>query len=282
MAQTAIGARSPAASTAGSLRKYLDEIGVFVWRDIIQTIRMPERLADVTIQPIMFVLLFGLVFGSAIPIPGGGDYHEFLIAGIFVQTLAFGAMATAIGIIGDMKEGVIDRFRTLPIARGSMILGRSIASLIEGGIALLVMSVCGLIIGWTVHNGLLQTLAGYGLLALFAFAMICVGTYIGLLVRTPGTAQAIAVATIFPLTFASNAFVPTDNMPAVLRFVAGWSPVSTLDAAVRGLFGNPNPIPPGAPWTLTHPITASLIWCAVLILVFLTLAVRRYARTRIS
>jgi ABC transporter DrrB family efflux protein len=267
-------------TTQPGLRKFWDEVRVFIWRDVIQTIRMPERLADVTIQPIMFVLLFGLVFGSAIPIPGGGSYHEFFIAGIFVQTLAFGAMGTAIGVLSDMKEGVVDRFRTLPIARGSIIVGRSIAALAESVIAIVVMSVCGLIIGWTIHGGLLAAIEGYALLAAFAFAMIALGTWIGLLVKSVGTAQAIAMATIFPLTFASNAFVPTDNMPAVLRTVANWGPVSTMDAAVRGLFGNPNPLPPDAPWMLQHPIISSIGWCVGLAVLFLVLATRRYAKIR--
>lgn len=233
-----------------------------------------------TIQPIMFVLLFGLVFGSAIAVPGGGSYHEFFIVGIFVQTLAFGAMSTSIGVIGDMKEGVVDRFRTLPIARGSIILGRSIASLAESTIAIMVMSVCGMIIGWSAHNGFIHAVEGFALLAAFAFAMISFGTWIGLRVRSVGTAQSIALATVFPLTFASNAFVPTDNMPAVLRFIADWSPVSAMTAAVRGLFGNPNPIAVDAPWPLQHPVVAAILWCAGLSLLFLTLAIRRYGKQR--
>ena len=261
-----------------SIGKSFDEIRVFVWRNLARIPRMPEQLADVTIQPIMFVLLFSYVFGSAIAVPGGGDYHEFLIAGIFVQTLAFGAMNTAVGILGDMQEGVVDRFRTLPISRSSVLVGRAVASLIESSIGMAVMAMCGLIVGWTVHNGVGETLGGFALLAFFDFAMISVGMAIGLLVRTVGTAQAIAFVTLLPLSFLSIAFVPIDNMPTFLRTIAEWSPVSAMVVAVRELFGNPNPIPDGAAWPLLHPIATSLMWCTVFTVTGLGFAVTRYTR----
>ncbi len=261
-----------------SLAKYFDEVGVMIWRDLVQIPRMPERLGDVTIQPIMFVVLFGYVFGSAIVVPGGGSYNEFLVAGIMVQTLAFGAMGTAIGVLSDMHETIMDRFRSLPIARSTVLVGRAVGSLIQSLLGITIMAMCGLAIGWTVHNGFLDTLAGFGLLIFFAFAMICVGSLIGLLVRTAGSAQGIAFVTVLPLSFISIAFVPIDNMPTVLRTIAEWSPVSALVEATRQLFGNPSPVPDGAAWPLLHPVVGSLIWCTALTATSLGLAVHRYTR----
>ncbi len=307
-----------APSRAGGLGKTLDEIRVFVWRNLSHIPRMPERLADVTVMPIMFVLLFGYVFGSAIPIPGmGGDgsgYREFLIGGIFVQSVVFMCITTAVGVVADMKEGVIDRFRSLPISRTSVLGGRAIASLVEGSFGITVMALCGLVIGWGAHNGLGQTLAAFALLAGIALAMICIGIFIGQLVKNPMSAQAIGFTAIFPLTFASNAFVPTDNMPTWLRAFAEWNPVSAMVQAVRQLFGNvalaPDPqaltamaeaaralqaagidpatvgmnalaaLPRDLPWPLENPVLASVIWIIVLGTVGMTLAVWKYSRGR--
>jgi ABC-2 type transport system permease protein len=257
--------------------KTLDEIGVFVWRNLAHIPRVPERLLDVTIQPIMFVLLFGYIFGSAINVQGG-NYREFLMAGIFIQTLAFGSMTTAIGVVNDFSEAVVDRFRVLPIAPISILVGRAIASLIENTLGIVVMAICGLIVGWAPHGTPLETIAALGLMLFFAFAMISLGTMIGLFVRSVGTAQTFGFVLIFPLTFASNAFVPIDNMPWVLRLLTDWSPVTPVVAALRQLFGNPNPIPADAAWPLQHPIESSLLWCTALTVVGLGLAVWRYTQ----
>jgi len=257
--------------------KMLDEVSVFVWRYLSHIPRLPERLLDVTVQPIMFVLLFGYIFGSAVLLPGGGNYRAFLMAGIFVQTLAFQAITTAIGLVADMDAAVVDRFRALPIARASILIGRAIASLIEGFLGIAVMAACGLLVGWAPMNGPIETLAALGLLVFFAFAMISVGTFVGLVVRSVGTAQTFGFVLIFPLSFASNAFVPIDNMPGWLRVATDWNPVSALVAAVRELFGNPNPLPADAAWPLAHAVAASLIWCTALTVAGLGLAIWRYA-----
>lgn len=265
-----------AARRSGML-KTLDEIGVFIWRDLAHIPRVPERLLDVTVQPIMFVLLFGYIFGSAIDVQGG-NYREFLMAGIFVQTLAFQSLTTAVGVVNDFSEGVIDRFRTLPIARISILIGRAIASLLEGTLGIAVMAICGLVVGWGPHGSAIETIGALLLLGYFAFAMICVGTFIGLLVRSVGTAQTIGFVVIFPLSFASNAFVPIGNMPFVLRLITDWSPITPVVAALRQLFGNPNPLPADAALPLQHPIETSLIWCTALTVIGLGLAAWRYAR----
>jgi ABC-2 type transport system permease protein len=260
--------------------KTLDEIGVFVWRNLAHIPRVPERLLDVTVQPIMFVLLFGYIFGSAIDVKGG-NYREFLMAGIFIQTLSFQSMQTAVGVVNDFNDAVIDRFRALPISHASILIGRAIASLIEGFLGIVVMAACGLVVGWAPHGTPLETLAGLGLMIFFAFSMISLGTLIGLIVRNVGTAQTFGFVLIFPLSFASNAFVPIDNMPAVVRIITDWSPMTPVVAALRQLFGNPNPIPADAAWPLNHAIEASLLWCTALTVVGLGLAIWRYsARSR--
>ena len=265
----------PARRSGGAL-KTLDEIGIFIWRNLAHIPRVPERLLDVTIQPVVFVLLFGFIFGSAIDVEGG-NYREFLMAGIFIQTLAFGSMQTAVGVVNDFSEAVIDRFRALPISPGSILVGRAVASLIEGLLGIVVMAACGLAVGWAPHGTPLETLAALGLMLFFAFSMISLGTLIGLVVRSVGTAQTFGFVLIFPLTFASNAFVPIDNMPWVLRFITDWSPVTPVVAALRGLFHNPNPLPPDAAWPLQHAMEAALLWCTALTVIGLGLATWRYA-----
>lgn len=241
----------------GSLAKTFDEIRVIVWRNLSHIPRVPERLADVTVMPVMFVLLFGYVFGSAISLPGvevgpeaSAAYREFLIAGIFVQSMVFMSITTAVGVANDMREGVIDRFRSLPISRVSLLGGRVIATLVEGWLGITVMAICGLLVGWGAHNGFVETVAAFALLVGIAFAMICIGTFIGQLVKNSMTAQTIGFVVVFPLTFVSNAFVPTDNMPAFLKAFAEWNPVSAMVAAIRHLFGNGYVVPADAPWPL--------------------------------
>jgi len=276
------------ARRTGSLAKTLDEIRALVWRNLSHIPRTPERLADVTVMPVMFVLLFGYVFGSAIAIPGaegasagdGRAYREFMIGGLFVQSMAFMSITTAVGVVNDMKEGVIDRFRSLPIARVSLLLARAIATLFEGFLGIAVSAIVGLLIGWGARNGAGDTIAAFAILAGFAFAMICVGIYIGQLVRNPMTAQVIGFVVIFPLTFASNAFVPTDNMPGFLRTFSEWNPVSAVTAAVRQLFGNGYVVAPDAAWPLQNPVLASVIWIVVLAVIGITLAVRKYSKGR--
>jgi ABC-2 type transport system permease protein len=245
-------------------------------RDIAHIRRVPEKLMDVTIQPAMFVLLFGYIFGSAINVPGGGNYREFLMAGIFTQAIAGTAMGTSVGVADDMAKGLIDRFRSLPMARSAVLTGRTFADLIEGLIGLTVLVSCGLIAGWRAHEGLGHTLAGFGLLILFGFAMSWTGTFMGLLARSAETAQAMAFLWFVPLTFVANTFVPTEGMPTVLRVIADWNPISATTLACRQLFGNPGSTTLSTAWPLQHPIVASIGWSLLFVAVFMPLAVRRY------
>lgn len=239
---------------------------------------MPEKLADVTIQPLIFVFMFAYIFGSAIVVPGG-SYREFLMPGIFVQSMAFASMSIMVGIVNDMQTGVMDRFRSLPMSRASVLIGHTGANLIEGVLGLLVMAGAGLVVGWRPEMGLGQTLGGFGLLLLFAFAMNWIGAFIGLLLRSVEAAQGIGMVVMFPLTFVANTFVPTGGMPPWLRLIANWNPTSAVVTAARQLLGSGTATSAaGAIWPLAHPVPAALLWCAVLIAAFLPLAVWRFRR----
>jgi len=278
----------PFAEPRRGLAKVFDEVRVIVWRNLSHIPRVPERLADVTVMPIMFVLLFGYVFGSAIALPGvdlgpeaSAAYREFLIAGIFVQSMVFMSISTAVGVSNDMQAGVIDRFRSLPINRASVLGGRVIATLVEGSLGITVMALCGLAVGWGAHNGFWSAVGAFLLLAGIALSMICIGTFIGQLVKNAMTAQTIGFVVVFPLTFASNAFVPTENMPSALKVFAEWNPVSAMVQAVRELFGNlPALSPAPEAWSLQNPVLYSIIWIIIIGVVGLSLAVWKYSRGR--
>ena len=258
----------------------LHDVWVIARRGLTHMKRQPEALADATIQPIMFVLLFAYVFGGAIDVPGDGNYREFLMGGIFAQTIVFVAFGVATAITVDRKNQAVDRFRALPISRGAVLGGHAVASLFKALLPIFLMSIAGLIIGWRVRDGLVEAAVGYLLLLAFAFAMIWVGVLLGSLVATPEAVQGIAFGVLFPLTFMASTFVPTESMPGVLRTIAEWNPVTTLSNAVRLQFGNPiNPPGPGDPWSIAHPVAYSLLWCAAIIALCAPLAVRAYQRS---
>jgi ABC transporter DrrB family efflux protein len=246
-------------------------------RNLTHVRHMPEKLMDVTVQPVLFVLLFTYVFGSAIEVPGSGSYKEFLMAGIFAQTLTFTCAGTAISMADDMSKGVVDRFRSLPIARSAVLVGRTSADLVTGLIGLAFLVGTALVVGWRVHEGLPRALAGLAILMLFGFAMNWLGTLVGLIVRDPESAQQVMFLVAFPLSFVANTFVPTEGMPSWLRIVANWNPLSSVVGALRQLFGNA-PVPTTGPWPVQHPVPAALLWSFGILGVCLPLAVRRYRR----
>ncbi|MGD2101445.1 MAG: ABC transporter permease [Acidimicrobiia bacterium] len=249
-------------------------------RNVIKIIRVPEVLVFVLISPIMFVLLFAYVFGASIDIPGG-SYREFLIGGIFAQTVIFGATFTGAGLAEDMQKGIIDRFRSLPMSRSAVVFGRTASDVVYNVLSLIIMALTGLIVGWRIHNGLIDALAGFGLLLLFAYAFSWIMAYVGLLVPSVEVINNASFLVIFPLTFVANTFVPSDNLPTPLRVFAEWNPVSAVTQAARELFGN---IPAGTPeptvWPLANPELYTLIWVAIIIAVFGPLAIRRYKRAQ--
>ncbi|HEX5016082.1 MAG TPA: ABC transporter permease [Actinomycetes bacterium] len=251
---------------------------VITKRNLLHTTRVPELLLFTTLQPVMFVLLFAYVFGGAIPIPGGGSYREFLMAGIFVQTIAFNGASTAVGMAEDMQKGLVDRFRSLPMAHSAVLVGRTIADMLRGVLVLVVMSICGFLVGWRIHNGVAEALFAYALILAFGFAMSWIGAWIGL--KSPNTevANSAGFIWLFPMTFLSNAFVPLTGMPTVLQTIAVWNPVSAVVAASRDLFGNPNPYV-GDAWPEQYPILVSIVWIVAILAIFVPLSVRAYRRS---
>ncbi len=267
---------APATTPLSRLRWALAD-GLTITRSNLIHIRyIPEKLLDVTVQPIIFVLLFAYVFGSAIKVPGGGSYNQYLMPGIFVQSIVFGAMSTAVAVTELMGKGLIDRFRSLPMARSAVLTGQTVSDLIERTLGLVVMVACGLVVGWRAQDGVPHTLEAFGLLLLLGFAMIWVGVLVGLVVRTAETAQVVGFTVMFPLTFVANTFVPTQGMPTWLRTVAEWNPVSATVAACRQLFGGPGSLATSTVWPLQHPIAASLAWSLLILIICAPLAVRRY------
>ncbi|MFW0783051.1 ABC transporter permease [Gordonia sp. CPCC 206044] len=251
---------------------------IMVKRNMIHTKRMPEMLSDVTIQPIMFVLLFAYVFGASITNTGGVSYKEFLLPGIMGQTIVFTAFIVATGITGDLEKGIIDRFRSLPIRRSSVLIGRSIAAVMHSSIGIVVMAITGLAIGWRIHGTVGEAVLAFALVLLFGFAMIWFGILIGSWLKSVEAVNGFMFTTLFPLTFLSNAFVPTAPMPSWLRAIAEWNPISALVQAMRVLWGNGPAAGPDAPWPLQHPEVATLIWAVALTVVFAPFALRAYTK----
>jgi ABC-type multidrug transport system permease subunit len=228
----------------------------------------------------MFVLLFAFVFGNVIHVPGGGDYKEYLIGGVLVQTIAFGMMGPGVSVATDLGEGIIDRFRSLPMSRPAYLLGHLTAEFSASILAIAIMIASGFIVGWGISSPPLEAVAGFGLLFLLSFSMLWVGTLIGVIVRTPDAVQGIAFIVVFPLTFVANTFVPVQGLPDGLRQFAEYNPVSCWSAGVRTLFGNPTAIPDGSAWPLEHSVLASVLWCGVMLAIAVPLTLRAYrART---
>ncbi len=242
---------------------------VMAERNLVRLPRNPDLLLGFTIQPVMFVLLFVYVFGGAISTPGY-DYVDFLIPGIIVQNIAFGGFVTALGLAEDLNKGLIDRFRSLPTARASVLAGRTLADVVTNSISIAVLLVTGLIIGFGFDAGVLQVLAGFGLLLLFGFAFSWIFALIGLSVSSPEAANGLGFTLIFPITFISSAFVPVESMPSWLETVADANPVSVVVDAMRALWLD---APAG------DSIWLAVVWCFVLIAIFAPLAVAKYRRT---
>jgi ABC-2 type transport system permease protein len=247
-------------------------------RNLIRMSRIPEMVIFGLIQPIMFVVLFSYVFGGSMNIGGTTDssvYREFLMAGIFAQTVTFATAGAGAGIADDMHKGLIDRFRSLPMARGAVLTGRTLADLVQTALTLFVLAMVALLVGWRTHTSIGEVLGAFGLLLLLGYAFTWVGALIGLSVRTPEAATSGGLIWLFPVTFISNAFVDSSRMTPWLRHVADWNPFSATVQACRQLFGNPG-VSPSDAWPMQHPVWASLIYSVLIIVVFRTFAVRKY------
>jgi ABC transporter DrrB family efflux protein len=251
-----------------SLALAISDTLVLAKRSLLRIPRQPDLLVAFTIQPIMFVLLFVYVFGGAIQTPGY-DYVDFLMPGIITQSIAFGGFVTALGLAEDVKKGLIDRFRSLPMSRAAVLTGRTLADVVTNILSLVVLVTVGVIAGFSFHNGLPEVVAGFALLLLFGYAFSWVFAWIGLLVSSPESANAVGFTAIFPLTFASSAFVPIESMPSWLHAFAEVNPFTTVVDAMRSLWL-------GAP--AGNSIWLSLLWTVGVVAVFAPLAVMRYRR----
>jgi len=252
-----------------SLAYAVSDTAVVAKRNLLRIPRQPDLWVSFTIQPIMFVLLFVYVFGGAISTPGYDDYVDFLMPGIIVQTMSFGGFVTAIGLSDDLRKGLIDRFRSLPMARSAVLAGRTLADVATNTVSLVVMIVVGLLVGFNFTSSPLEVAAGIGLLLLFGYAFSWAFAFVALVSNSAEGAQALGFMLIFPLTFASSAFVPPESMPSWLEAFAEANPFSTVVDATRALFVD---APAG------NDVWAAVAWCVGLIAVFATLSVYRYRR----
>jgi ABC-2 type transport system permease protein len=246
-------------------------------RNLIKVKRVPDLIVFATLSPIMFVLLFRYVFGGAINVPGDISYAEFLLPGIFAQTVIFGSTITGASLADDLQKGLIDRFRSLPMAPSAVLVGRTLADVVLNALSIVVMAVTGLIVGWRIHTSVAEAVGGFLVLLGFAYAMSWLMALVGLLVRTPEVVNNASFIVIFPITFVANTFVPLETFPAVLRTFAEWNPVSSVVQAARNLFGNSF----GAPdvWSLQNPVLYSALWGVAILVVFVPLSVRTYRNT---
>ncbi|WP_347404793.1 ABC transporter permease [Micromonospora sp. WMMD1102] len=269
----ATAGRSAGAPTR--LRRAIVDGWVMTGRNMAHVIRSPEEIVIYFSLPIMFVLVFGYVFGSGMA-TGADNYREYLLPGVFVMTMLYGLGATASGIAMDVSRGVVDRFRSIPMARTALVTGRTGADLLRALLEMTILVVCGLLVGWQWRNGLLDAVAAIGLILLLRLALTWVGIFLGLMVPNPDTVGVIVFPLAFPLTALSNVFVAPDLMPTWLGAISSWNPLSATVAASRELFGNPGT--GGDSWAAQHPLLLAVGWPLLLIVVFAPLAVRRYQR----
>jgi ABC transporter DrrB family efflux protein len=246
---------------------------VIARRNLLRIPRAPDLLLSFTVQPVMFVLLFAYVFGGAIKTPGFDDYKDFLMPGIITQSIAFGGFITAIGLSEDLNKGLIDRFRSLPMARSAVLAGRTAADIVTNSISLTIMITVGLIIGFDFKTSVLHVVAGIALLLFFGYVFSWVFAFFGLKSSSPESAQSLGFITVFPLTFISSAFVPTDSMPEALRTFADVNPFTVVVNAMRHLWLD---TPAG------NSVWGALAWSAGLLAVFAPLAVRTYRRAAVK
>jgi ABC-2 type transport system permease protein len=256
----------------------VSDVLVLTGRNLVHIAREPLQLSDVTIQPVLFTLLFVYVFGAGVVLPDGGSYKDFAIAGLLALNLTTSSMGTAVGLTTDLNSGVIDRFRTLPIWRAAVLVGRSIADLLTAMICTLIVALTGLAVGWRPDASLPSIVAGFAIMLLFSYALSWGCACLGLVSKGPESAQGIGLVILFPLAIVSNALVPTQRMPEVLRVIADWNPVSAVTAACRELLGNPNPSATIQAWPMQHPVAASLLWSLVMLAVFAPLSAVLYRR----
>jgi len=256
--------------------RFVSDGWVATKRNLLKIKRVPDILVFTLIQPIMFVLLFTYVYGGVIDIPGS-SYEEFLMAGIFAQTVVFGSTYSGSAMAQDLKDGIIDRFRTLPMNKAAVLVGRTTGDMFINAGSMVVMMLTGFIVGWRVRSSFLEALLAVVLLLAFAYSFSWVMAFIGMSVRSPEIINNVSFLVLFPLTFISNAFVPSNTLPTPLRIFAEWNPVSALVQAARDLFGNTPPgVPVGDTWTAQNPIATVLLGMALMLAIFVPLSIRKF------
>jgi ABC-2 type transport system permease protein len=258
--------------------KRLRDVAVLTSRNLVHIKREPLQLSDVTVQPVLFTLLFVYVFGSGVVLPGGGSYKDFAIAGLLAMNLTTSAMGTAVGLSTDLGSGVIDRFRTLSMWRPAVLVGRSLADVMTAAICASFVAATGLLIGWRPDAGVASIIGGFAIFLLFSYALSWGCACLGMISKSPESAQGVGLVILFPLAIVSNALVPTERMPALLRTIADWNPVSAVTTASRELLGNPNPSASIHTWPMQHALLASLLWSFALIAIIAPLATHLYRR----
>lgn len=258
----------------GRLRWAVADAATITLRALHHWARQPTQVVAGLLFPVMLVLLFGYLFGGSMSVPGGGDYREWLMPGMFVMTMAFGIGETMLTVQADAAKGITDRFRSMPMARSAVVVGRSLADMLYSAMGLAVMLACGLAVGWRWHGGAGAAAAAVGLLLLLRFSVLWIGIYLGLVIRTAGAVAAVQTL-LFPLTMVTNTFAAPDTMPAWLGAIAAWNPLSATVSATRRLFGNPGV---GADWVSEHALALAVAWPLAIVALFLPLAVRRYQR----
>jgi ABC transporter DrrB family efflux protein len=260
----------------------LHDVWAMTRRNLVHISREPMQLSDVTIQPVLFTVLFVFIFGGGIPIPGGGSYTDFVLAGVLALNLVTSTMGTAVGLSTDLHEGIVDRFRTLPMWRPAVLGGRSVADLLTACLCALIVALTGLAVGWRPDASLPSVVGGFLLLLFFAYALTWVAACVGLNAKSPESAASFGFIVLFPLAFVSNAMVPTQHMPGWLQAIADWNPVSAATAGARHLWGNPNPSATIQAWPMQHPVEAALLWSVLILAVAAPLATWFFRRRTVE
>jgi ABC transporter DrrB family efflux protein len=258
--------------------EWLRDVASLTRRNLVHVMREPAQLSDATVQPVLFTVLFVYLFGAAMVLPGGGSYKDFAIGGLVAMNVTTAAMGTAVGLSSDLSTGVMNRFRTLPMSRSAVLAGRTVSDLLASLLCASMVVVTGFAIGWRPDNGLVGVLGGVGVALVFSYALSWFCACIGLLAGDPESAQALALAILFPVAFVSSAFVPTQGLPTVLRVIADWNPVSAVAASCRELFGNPNPAALTDTYPAQHPALVALVWSVAIVAVCAPLASRLLQR----
>jgi ABC-2 type transport system permease protein len=266
---TTITVAPPSVTTApprsGALAGRVSDVWAMTRRNLVHISREPMQLSDVTIQPVLFTVLFIYIFGGGIPIPGGGSYTDFVLGGLLALNLVTSTMGTAVGLSTDLHEGMIDRFRTLPMWRAAVLVGRSLADLLTSCLCALIVALTGLAVGWRADASFVSVVGGFAVVLFFAYALTWIAACVGLNSKSPESAASFGFIVLFPLAFVSNAMVPTQHMPGWLQTIANWNPVSAVTAAARHLWGNPNPSAAVHAWPMQHPVLASLAWSLLIL-----------------